>query len=315
MGVSFAAASAQQCDAATFQEPGLYWAPGTVLRGALAQARASDLALRRHQASRGKAPHGAPAADCCVSGPLFFASEFLDDLESTVTAWPVKVPVDPLSRSVKKVCTVSRRAREKGPTPTGVAGPTRKHRTRRWRERVAESNRQFWDEMDGEVGASPPPPEPACALLLAPRLLPSSAEDTAGTAAALAAALHASPDWNQVEQLVLDFAETVEDQDEAGLAYRVAYDALDAKLRFVSANITTWSANIFKWHRTDKGPLLIQELHMGDEAVQKLKVDALSQGYHLFVPPFQGSRPTKGGVATLVPVHCQGRFRGGHLTE
>jgi len=308
-----------------------------------------------------------------------------------VTAWPVKWPVGPLSSSEKKFFSESRRAWEKGPTPTREAGPTRKHRTRRWRERVAESNRQFWDEMDKEVGA--PPPEPACALLLAPRLPPTTAENTVGTdaspnsggadqqrgdhvrpalgskggnsgsnrrrsrwqtlpltpvaakAAVLAAALRATPEWSQVEQLVLDFAETVEDQDEAGLAYRVAYDALDAtqgvswldpvlaaafledvaaqgqrqdaeaKLHFVSANITVWSANILKWHRTDKGPLLVQELHMGDEEVRRLKVDALTQGYHLFVPPFQGARPTKGGVATLVPVQCQGRFRGGYLTE
>ena len=298
-----------------------------------------------------------------------------------MTEQPGQEPAVPLSSRERRDSTKSRLELD----------PTRKHRTRRWRER-AESNRQFWAERDRNAGESPPG-RPRLQLLesrlphtiakgsasavtssspgsaahhqnddlarfflrsklakprrnrwRAPRQTPTLTP-VATKAAALADALRATPDWSQVEQLVLDFAETVEDQDEAGLAYRVAYDALDAtqgaswldpalaaafledvaaqgqredsedKLRFVSANITAWSANIFKWHRHDKGPLLIQELHMGDEAVQRLKVDALSQGYHLFVPPVQGARPVKGGIATLVPVHCQGRFRGGYLTD
>ena len=86
-------------------------------------------------------------------------------------------------------------------------------------------------------------------------------------------------------------------------------------LVFVSANITTWSPEIFRWHQPGQGPLLIQELHLGDEGVGKLRIDALSKGYHLFLPPVEGPRPTKGGVATLIPVNMQGRHRGGYLSE
>ena len=86
-------------------------------------------------------------------------------------------------------------------------------------------------------------------------------------------------------------------------------------LIFVSANITAWSPEILRWHQPGQGPLLIQELHLGYEGVGKLRIDALTKGYHLFLPPVEGPRPTKGGVATLIPIHMQGRHRGGYLSE
>ncbi|CAE7203988.1 unnamed protein product [Symbiodinium sp. CCMP2592] len=84
---------------------------------------------------------------------------------------------------------------------------------------------------------------------------------------------------------------------------------------FVSANITAWTPDILKWHQPQKGPLLIQELHLGDEGAKKLRIEALARGYHTFLPPVEGPRPTKGGLATLVPIHQQGRFRGGYLSD
>ena len=148
-----------------------------------------------------------------------------------------------------------------------------------------------------------------------------------------------------MQHLSLALAEAVEGYEETSLPYRVAYEILEATqgeswldtelaaafledvaaqlqnvdpaedLVFVSANITTWSPEIFRWHQPGHGPLLIQELHLGDEGVGKLRIDALSKGYHLFLPPVEGPRPTKGGVATLIPINMQGRHRGGYLSE
>ncbi|CAE7669085.1 unnamed protein product, partial [Symbiodinium microadriaticum] len=59
-------------------------------------------------------------------------------------------------------------------------------------------------------------------------------------------------------------------------------------LVFVSANITTCFLEIFRWHQPGQGPLLIQELHLGDEGVGKVRIDAHPKGYHLFLPPVEG---------------------------
>ena len=158
-------------------------------------------------------------------------------------------------------------------------------------------------------------------------------------------ALRQHKSWGPCEHLSLALAEAVEEHEELSLPYRVAYEILEATqgdswldtelavafledvaaqlqnvapaedLLFVSANITTWSPEILRWHQPGQGPLLIQELHLGDEGVKKLRIDALSKGFHLFLPPVEGPRPTKGGVATLVPIDLQGRHRGGYLSE
>ena len=175
--------------------------------------------------------------------------------------------------------------------------------------------------------------------------LGGNAAQASGIIKELIPALRQHKDWGPCEHLALALAEAVEDYEESSLPYRVAYEILEAtqgeswldtelaaafledvaaqlptashveELAFVSANITTWSQEIFRWHPPDRGPLLIQELHLGDEGAGRLKIEALSKGYHLFLPPVEGPRPTMGGVATLVPINMQGRLRGGFLSE
>ena len=173
-----------------------------------------------------------------------------------------------------------------------------------------------------------------------PRRLQACDNPAALAARQLASALRLHKAWEPCEALALEFAEAVEGFEESSLPYRVAYESLEAiqgdswldvdlaaaflddlvpqlsfdspaeDLRFVSANITSWSREIFKWHHPDQGPLLIQELHLGDDGTARLRIEALARGYHLFLPPTDGPRPTQGGLATLVPIHCQGRYRG-----
>ena len=129
--------------------------------------------------------------------------------------------------------------------------------------------------------------------------------------------------WGPCEHLSLALAEAVEGYEEASLPYRVAYEILEATqgeswldtelaaaflehvsaqlqnaapaedLVFVSANITTWSPEVFRWRQPGQGPLLIQELHLGDEGVGKLRIDALSKGYHLFLPRSRAPAPLR----------------------
>ncbi|CAE7230864.1 unnamed protein product [Symbiodinium sp. CCMP2592] len=113
-------------------------------------------------------------------------------------------------------------------------------------------------------------------------------------AAGLADELRTHNDWSKSEPQALALAEALEGVDEASLGYRVSYEILEAmhaaaflddlaaqehqgcqeSVVFVSANITTWTPDILKWHQPQKGPLLIQELHLGDEGADVASLEA-----------------------------------------
>ena len=314
-----------------------------------------------------------PAADCCVSGPLFFDYSFLCDSDDEELAGIVE-----LCHSPPQCSRTPRRPRNPLLTFVGQTAPTRKARTQLWRTKVAKSNRKFWAGLKKGTGQPRPATEEPCTARLEEGSPPPSVNaqaPTQGTGTVrrrprrhtnrrssepqhtaaphpagsiineLIPALRQHKSWGPCEHLSLALAEAVEEHEELSLPYRVAYEILEATqgdswldtelavafledvaaqlqnvapaedLLFVSANITTWSPEILRWHQPGQGPLLIQELHLGDEGVKKLRIDALSKGFHLFLPPVEGPRPTKGGVATLVPIDLQGRHRGGYLSE
>ena len=111
-----------------------------------------------------------PAADCCVSGPLFFDYSFLCDSEDEELAGTVEC-----CHSSLKGSRTSRMPRSPLPAFVGKSAPTRKARTHLWRTRVAKSNNNFWVNLRKGTGRPRPAPEEPGSTNLEGGSLPGSA--------------------------------------------------------------------------------------------------------------------------------------------
>ena len=98
-----------------------------------------------------------PAADCCVSGPLFFDYSFLCDSDDEELAGIVE-----LCHSPPPCSRTPRRHRTPLLSFVGKTAPTRKARTQLWRTRVAKSNRKFRAGIKKGTGKPRPAIEEPC---------------------------------------------------------------------------------------------------------------------------------------------------------
>ena len=111
-----------------------------------------------------------PAADCCVSGPLFFDYSFLCDSDDEELAGIVE-----FCHSSSKSSHTPMRPRTPRPAFVGKTAPTRKARTQLWRTRVAKSNKKFWAGLKKGTGLPRPATAEPCTTLLEEGSLPASA--------------------------------------------------------------------------------------------------------------------------------------------